>query len=126
MHRWAASSMLLVWLGSPQAAASPGFPAGNGWVSKTPRLPKWPAVFEMNMSTILMPCNASGMHSTEEALRYGIVSYDWANAKGVWGKHTPMDDEEYLVKQADLVIAANTAAGGSTRVGTCASSHAPC
>ena len=71
----------------------------------------------MSQSTIIMPDNETGMHDASEALRYGIVSYDWSNAKGIWGKHAPMDDEEYLVKQADLVVNANTASGGSTRVG---------
>ena len=38
-------------------------------------------------------------------------------SKGLWGKHAPMYDEEYLVQQADMVIAANKASSGGTRVG---------
>ena len=53
----------------------------------------------MSKSTILMPDNETGMHSVDEALRYGLVSYDWSNAKGIWSKDTPMDDDEYLVRQ---------------------------
>jgi hypothetical protein len=104
------------------SCSSPTYPPGNGWVSKAKpvRLPsesRWIPTWNMSQSTIIMPDNETGMHSVEEALRYGLVSYDWSNAKGIWGKHAPMDDEEYLVKQADLVVAANRALGGSTRVG---------
>jgi hypothetical protein len=87
------------------SCSSPTYPPGNGWVSKAKpvRLPsesRWIPTWNMSQSTIIMPDNETGMHSVEEALRYGLVSYDWSNAKGIWGKHAPMDDEEYLVKQA--------------------------
>ena len=32
-------------------------------------------------STILYTCNATGMHSVAQANRFGIVVYDWSNAK---------------------------------------------
>jgi len=51
----------------------------------------------------------------QEALNYGLVSYDWANAHQLWMRHSPVDDEAYLVAQADMVIAADPT--GSTRVG---------
>eukprot|EP00404_Azadinium_spinosum_P046031 CAMPEP_0180811964 /NCGR_PEP_ID=MMETSP1038_2-20121128/65730_1 /TAXON_ID=632150 /ORGANISM="Azadinium spinosum, Strain 3D9" /LENGTH=55 /DNA_ID=CAMNT_0022853419 /DNA_START=39 /DNA_END=203 /DNA_ORIENTATION=- len=55
----------------------------------------------MRRSTILMPCNESGWHRVQEALNYGLVSYDWANAKQLWKHHSPVDDEAFMVAQAD-------------------------
>eukprot|EP00931_Biecheleriopsis_adriatica_P089111 TRINITY_DN63293_c0_g1_i1.p1 TRINITY_DN63293_c0_g1~~TRINITY_DN63293_c0_g1_i1.p1 ORF type:complete len:434 (+),score=72.04 TRINITY_DN63293_c0_g1_i1:27-1328(+) len=95
--------------------ASPDNPAGNGYKSPKLRLPKWPPTYDMKRSTILMPCNYSGWHSVDEALQYGLVSYDWANAKSLWSEHSPVDDESLLVAQADMVIAADPA--GRTRIG---------
>lgn len=97
------------------AFSSPDYPAGNGYKSPKLRLPKWSATYDMPSSTILMPCNYSGWHSVEEALKYGLVSYDWANAQSLWSQHSPVDDESLLVTQADKVIAADPS--GRTRVG---------
>ena len=33
-----------------------------------------------------MPCNDSGFHDVQEAVQYGIVSYDWSNAKQLWAR----------------------------------------
>eukprot|EP01052_Picozoa_sp_SAG31_P016771 SAG31_NODE_1124_length_9772_cov_11.331541_3_plen_105_part_00 len=60
-------------------------PAGNGYQSSKTRLPKWQPQWSMALSTIVMPCNDSGYHSVEEASSYGLVSYDWSNAKQVRG-----------------------------------------
>ncbi len=42
---------------------------------------------------------------------WSIVDFDWSNAKGTgtadgWAKHHPMDDEELLLKQAEMTSAA--------------------
>mmetsp|Transcript_51139 Transcript_51139/g.144038 ORF Transcript_51139/g.144038 Transcript_51139/m.144038 type:complete len:438 (-) Transcript_51139:73-1386(-) len=95
--------------------ASPDNPAGNGYKSPKPRLPRWPPTYDMRRSTILMPCNYSGWHSVDEALRYGLVSYDWANARDLWARHSPVDDAALLTAQADRVVSADP--GGQTRVG---------
>lgn len=97
------------------ALSSPDDPAGNGYHSSKVRLPKWHPTYDMKRSTILMPCNDSGWHRVDEALRYGLVSYDWANAHELWMQGSPVDDETKLTAQADLVVAADPS--GSTRVG---------
>jgi hypothetical protein len=73
-------------------------------------LPRWEPTWDMRMSTIFMPCNDSGFHDVKEAVRYGIVSYDWSNAKQLWvnNRPAPMNDEELLTKQAEMVMAADT------------------
>ena len=52
---------------------------------------------------MLYTCNSSGIHNISEAVRYGIVSYDWSNAKKLWANSQPMDDAERLTRQAELV-----------------------
>jgi|EP01047_Picozoa_sp_COSAG01_P051826 hypothetical protein len=41
------------------------------------RLPGFAPTWDMRMSTIFMPCNDSGFHDVQEAVKYGVVSYDW-------------------------------------------------
>ena len=58
----------------------------------------------MNASTIIMPCNNSGFTDPESTAGWGVVDFDWSNAKGKgdspgWVKHSPMDDEEMLFQQ---------------------------
>ena len=33
--------------------------------------------------------------------------YDWSNAKQLWANTKPMNDEELLTKQAEMVLAAD-------------------
>jgi hypothetical protein len=74
-------------------------------------LPRFAPTWDMRMSTIFMPCNDSGFHDVEEAIQYGIVSYDWSNAKQLWVNNgngsQPMNDEELLTTQAEMVMAAD-------------------
>ena len=65
----------------------------------------------MNLSTIIMPCNDTGFTDPNSTLGWGIVDFDWSNAKGTgtadgWVKHKPMDDEELLFKQVQMTTAA--------------------
>ena len=65
----------------------------------------------MNLSTIIMPCNDTGFTDPKSTLGWGIVDFDWSNAKGTgtadgWVKHKPMDDEELLFKQVQMTTAA--------------------
>lgn len=69
--------------------------------------PKWAPTYDMAKSTIFMPCNVSGFLNPEIAAKWGIVDFDWSNGKGDWTKQHPMDCEERLVAQADLVKTAN-------------------
>jgi len=62
-----------------------------------------------------MPCNESGPHSPEEALRYGMVTYDWSNMKNIWVNDKPMHNEDYLVDIVERVMAADK--NKTTRLG---------
>ena len=60
--------------------------------------------WQMNRSTIIMPCNNTGYTDPQTTLGWGIVDFDWSNHKGTgsadgWAKHSPMDDEEMLFEQ---------------------------
>ena len=66
----------------------------------------------MNRSTFLMACNNTGLFSTEFSSKWGIVDYDWSNAKRIWIDHSPMDCDTLLVEQA----ARNKAHNPTTKV----------
>ena len=107
--------LLTLLLGQPTVATAQNIakPAGNGYLSSKIRLPKWQPQWSMPLSTIVMPCNDSGYHSVDEASAYGLVSYDWSNAKQLWCNSQPMDDGERLVAQAEMVRKASN----TTRIG---------
>ena len=46
-------------------------------------LPPWPPTYDMALSTIMMPCNYSGFMDPEFAAKWGLVDFDWSNAKQV-------------------------------------------
>lgn len=52
-----------------------------------------------------MQCNGSGWSSPERGAEFGIVSYDWSNAKAQWAAAKPMDCEERLLQQAQMTSA---------------------
>jgi hypothetical protein len=56
----------------------------------------------MHESLITMQCNSSGLSSPHRGSQFGIVSYDWSNAKKLWAAAKPMNCEELLVDQALL------------------------
>jgi hypothetical protein len=41
-----------------------------------------------------------------------VVVYDWSNGKALWANAHPMDSEELLTKQAEMVIAADPSVPG--------------
>ena len=49
-----------------------------------------------------MPCNKSGFTSVDSLRGWAIQDFDWSNAKEIWDKHTPMDDEELLYQQVQV------------------------
>ncbi len=69
--------------------------------------PRWAATYDMQRSTIVMPCNNSGFMDTAATQNWGVVDFDWSNAKGTWANQRPMDCEERLVAQARLVKSHN-------------------
>lgn len=100
---------LLVRTGTGRAVGQPS-PWG-------PYLPKWHPTWDMRNSTILYACNYSGMYDVDEALKYGVVAFDWSNGRTVWENNKPMNDEELLTRQAELVLSRDPGmAGGQPRV----------
>ena len=72
-------------------------------------LPKWAPTWNMQDSTIVMPCNSSGfLEPVEFYAQFGIVDLDWSNAKSLW-VHPPMNAEELLIKQASILKAVRPA-----------------
>jgi hypothetical protein len=65
-----------------------------------PRNPPWPPAYDMASSTLSMTCNGSGWSSPQLGAQFGIISYDWSNAKAQWAAASPMDCEERLATQA--------------------------
>jgi hypothetical protein len=59
----------------------------------------------MRNSTVLYTCNNSGMHDVSHANKFGIVVYDWSNAKAIWANAHPMSSQELITKQAEMVYA---------------------
>jgi len=73
----------------------------------------------MKRSTVLYTCNNTGFHDVSHAVQYGTVVYDWSNAKLLWANHHPMNSEELITEQAELVLAADPGVEGySPRVWT--------
>ena len=74
--------------------------------------PTTPVTYQMNRSTIIMPCNYSGFTDPQSTKGWGLVDFDWSNAKGRgdfdgWAKHKPMDCEEMLVQQVQMTTSAS-------------------
>ena len=66
----------------------------------------------MSQSTILYTCNDTGMHDVGHATKFGVVVYDWSNAKALWANAHPMNSEELLTEQCDRVLAASPSVPG--------------
>jgi len=66
-------------------------------------LPLFAPTYDMQQSTIAMPCNHSGMMDmTGDIGKFGIVDYDWNNGKSIWASKDPFTTEELLITQAIL------------------------
>ena len=83
----------------PPPLAVPAYP---------PLAPPFPWTYQLNKSTIVHTSNQSGWTDTLSASRYGIISFDWNNAKAIWLKpNRPMEStcEATLLEQARRVKA---------------------
>jgi hypothetical protein len=64
-------------------------------------LPLFPSTWDMQQSTMVMPCNYSGTMDMRGSVgKFGIVDFDWSNMKKVWANAHPMNPEELLIDQA--------------------------
>lgn len=113
------SSAVLATVMSARGQCPPG-PAGTcqwmhccGAVKQV--LPLWPVSYSMAESTIIMPCNSTGLIRPNEAAakdfqKWSFASIDWSNGKNGptgWAQKRPMDAETPMVEQAALLKAAN-------------------
>jgi len=69
--------------------------------------PKYAPTYDMKLSTAFMPCNDSGFLEPEISKGWGLIDFDWSNAKRDWTLAKPMDCEERLVEQAAIVKSVN-------------------
>ena len=76
------------------------------------QVPAWPASYAMNASSFVMLCASDGLMPANRTGGWAIVDVDWSNAKRVWAAAKPMDAEELLLQQAELIKSASP----STRV----------
>ena len=75
-------------------------------------LPSWEPTWDMMRSTVLYTCNNSGFHDVNHAVKFGTVVYDWSNAKQIWANAHPMNSEELITKQAEMVGGDRLGPGG--------------
>ena len=76
------------------------------------QVPNRPPTWQMNQSTIIMPCNGSGFTDPQSTAGWAVVDFDWSNSKGMgnasgWAKHKPMDADEQLLAQVQMTAAAS-------------------
>lgn len=74
-------------------------------------VPSWKPTWNLRNSTVLYTCNNTGMHNVTTANLYGVVVYDWSNAKNLWANAHPMNSEELLTLQAEQVLAVDPGMG---------------
>ena len=70
-------------------------------------LPTWRPTWDLARSTAIQPCNASGWYDPIYAAKWGLVSFDWSNAKTDWLAVSPHDCEERLVEQCQKIKTIN-------------------
>ena len=88
------------------------------------RLPSASPRYQMNRSTIIMPCNNSWYMDPARTAAWSIIDFDWSNGKAIWTKQRPMLDE--VVLQNQVVMSTKASLGqtvwvyrGSMWVSTC-------
>ena len=72
-----------------------------------PLVPTWTPEWQLNRSTIFQTCNSTGYVQPELVAKFGLVSFDWTNARALWMAAKPHDCEERLVEQCRMVKAVN-------------------
>jgi hypothetical protein len=56
-----------------------------------------------------MPCNDSGFTDPAATKGWAVIDFDWSNAKALWVKNHPMNDEELLQQQ--VIMSTNASLG---------------
>ena len=70
-------------------------------------LPNAKATYQMNQSTIIMPCNDSGYTDPASTVGWAVIDFDWSNGKSIWTKQRPMMDEIVLQNQVKMSTASS-------------------
>jgi hypothetical protein len=75
----------------PPGPSPPPGPAGPCVPGSARCLPTWKPTWHLRNSTLLYTCNNSGLHDVSIAKQWGVVVYDWSNAKNVrrWAASSP-------------------------------------
>eukprot|EP00759_Apiculatamorpha_spiralis_P046574 PhF_6_TR42883/c0_g1_i2/m.64969 len=71
------------------------------------QVPTYPPTYQMNLSTIIMPCNYSGYTDPSTTTGWALIDFDWSNAKSIWAANKPMDCAEQLYKQVLMTTKAS-------------------
>ncbi len=66
-------------------------------------IPRWTPTWELAASTIIQPCNDSGLMDSSWLAKWGVVSMDWSNGRAAWAQQQPMDCDGMLLEQARSV-----------------------
>jgi hypothetical protein len=56
------------------------------------KLPNQPPRYQMNQSTIIMPCNNSGYMDPKRTVGWSIIDFDWSNGKAIVSAPKPHVD----------------------------------
>ena len=97
--------MLLSTLLAAFLCTAGAFAPGNGPRDQTNRgtlplsataLPQMEPRWQMNQSTIIMPCNNSGYMDPARTVGWSIIDFDWSNGKAIWTKQRPVREQRPL------------------------------
>ena len=93
--------LLLLLAFGPAGQVDGRIPVSRAVARGTP--PRWQPTYDMRRSTIAMPCNDSGFMAAATFADYGIVSYDWSNAKQIWWGADPRPARLLLPRMPDAL-----------------------
>ena len=65
-----------------------------------PTLPHYKQTWDMQRSTIIMPCNKTGPLDPAFFGQFGVVDVDWSNNKYAWANQHPMNSSGLMLEQA--------------------------
>lgn len=75
-------------------------------LSASAYVPPYPPTWQLNKSTIMMPCSYTNFTYSDVTMGWGITDFDWSNGLAQWSDAVPMDTDERLLMQAQLTKAA--------------------
>ena len=67
--------------------------------------PPFSPTWQLNKSTIIMPCNYTGLTYEDVTKNWAYTDFDWSNSLEQWSSAVPMDTEERMLAQASMTKA---------------------